>query len=106
MTSGKDDSIFKALADHTRRTILDLVKDGPKTTGDLCHAFPKLDRCTVMMHLSQLENAELVIAKRQGRYRWNYLNVVPVQNIYERWISQYAAPSAALLTRISADLDG
>lgn len=52
------------------------------------------------------ENVELVIAKRQGRCRWNYLNVVPVQNIYERWISQYAAPSAALLLRISADLDG
>lgn len=58
------------------------------------------------LHLRQLENTGLVIEKREGWCRWNYLNVVPVQNIYERWISQYAAPSAALLSWISADLDG
>lgn len=98
-------AVFKALADDRRREILDLLKDGPKTTGELCAHFKRVDRCTVMQHLGVLEGADLVIAKREGRLRWNYLNVVPVQEIYDRWISQYARPSAELLTRLKRDLE-
>jgi DNA-binding transcriptional ArsR family regulator len=98
-------AVFKALADDRRRAILDLLKDGPKTTGELCAHFKKVDRCTVMQHLGVLEGADLVIAKRDGRLRWNYLNVVPVQEIYDRWISQYARPSVELLTRLKRDLE-
>jgi DNA-binding transcriptional ArsR family regulator len=98
-------AVFKALADDRRREILDLLKDGPKTTGELCAHFKRVDRCTVMQHLGVLEGADLVIAKRQGRLRWNYLNVVPVQEIYDRWISQYARPSVELLTRLKRDLE-
>jgi len=76
-------AVFKALADERRREILDLLRDGPMTTGDICLRFRKLDRCTVMQHLGVLEAAVLVIAKREGRVRWNYLNVVPVQEIYD-----------------------
>ena len=98
-------AVFKALADDRRREILDLLRDGPKTTGELCAHFKRVDRCTVMQHLRVLEGADLVIVKRSGRNRWNYLNVVPVQEIYDRWISQYARPSVELLARLKRDLE-
>jgi DNA-binding transcriptional ArsR family regulator len=98
--------IFKALADGTRRTILDQLKERPRTTGELCAQFRRLDRCTVMQHLGVLEGAGLVIVKRDGRQRWNYLNAVPIQQIYDRWISRYAAPAVDLLARLKRDLDG
>lgn len=99
------DAVFKALSDPKRREILDLLKDRPRTTGELCQAFKKWDRCTIMLHLRILEEADLVIAKREGRFRWNYLNIVPIQNIYDRWINKYAVPSAKLLTRLKAGLE-
>lgn len=99
-------AVFKALADDRRRKILDVLRDGPKMTSELCEHFKRVDRCTVMQHLGVLEAAGLVIAKREGRVRWNYLNVVPVQEIYDRWISQYARPSVELLTRLKRDLEG
>jgi DNA-binding transcriptional ArsR family regulator len=98
-------AVFKALADDRRREILDLLREGPKTTGELCERFKRVDRCTVMQHVGVLEAAGLVIAKREGRMRWNYLNVVPVQEIYDRWISRYARPSVELLTRLKRDLE-
>jgi DNA-binding transcriptional ArsR family regulator len=97
-------AVFKALADDRRREILDLLRDEPLTTGDICLQFKKLDRCTVMQHLGVLEKAGLVIAKKEGRVRWNYLNVVPVQEIYDRWISWYARPSVELLTKLKQGL--
>ena len=97
--------IFKALADHRRRQILDLLKQAPKTTGELCDHFKKIDRCTVMQHLGVLEKAGLVIVKREGRRRWNYLNVVPIQEIYNRWISRYASSSADLLARMKREME-
>lgn len=100
-----DDIVYKALADSRRREILDLLKDGPKTTGDICSVFPKLDRCTVMQHLGVLENAGLVIVQKKGRFRWNYLDVAPLREIYDRWIHQYASPSVELLTRLKNDLE-
>ena len=67
--SGRDKqgAVFKALADDRRREILDLLKDGPRTTGELCGHFKRVDRCTVMQHIGVLEVAGLVIAKREGR---------------------------------------
>lgn len=99
------DEVFKALADSRRRMILDLLKDGPRTTSDLCKAFKNLDRCTVMQHLGVLEKAGLVIARREGRFRWNYLDVVPIREIYDRWINQYASPSVELLTRLKVGVE-
>ena len=75
------------------------------TTGGLANSLPHLDRTTVMQHLRVLENARLVITKKKGRCRWNYLDVSPIQRIHERWISTFAAPSAALLNRIQVDLE-
>jgi len=105
MSRPRQDLIFKALADHRRRQVLDLLKQAPKTTGELCDRFRKIDRCTVMQHLGVLEKAGLVIVKREGRRRWNYLNVVPIQEIYNRWISRYASSSAALLTRMKREME-
>lgn len=105
MSSKKNhDLVFKALADPRRRKILDLLKDEPKTTGEICDHFKKLDRCTVMQHLGVLAKSGLILAKREGRNRWNYLNSVPIREIYDRWINQYASPSVELLTKLSRDL--
>src|SRR4030042_1540508 len=96
----RQERVFKALADSRRREILDLLKDQPRTTGEICSRFPGLDRCTVMQHLGVLDEAGLIIVRREGRFRWNYLNVVPIREVYDRWISPYASLSVELLTRI------
>ncbi|MEO6394155.1 MAG: helix-turn-helix domain-containing protein [Pyrinomonadaceae bacterium] len=102
----KHELIFKALADGRRRKILDLLKPDAMSTGDICDHFKTLDRCTVMQHLNVLEKADLIIVRRIGRVRWNYLNAVPIREIYTRWISQYADPSVELLARLKGDLEG
>ena len=104
MSKDKSDRIFKALADPTRRKILDFIKDSPKTTGEICNFLKKKDRCTVMLHLRVLETADLVIPKKEGRFRWNYINVVPIQKIYNRWIKDFATGASDLLSTISEDL--
>lgn len=101
-----DDLVFRALADARRRQILDLLKEGPRTTGQLCdHFADTLDRCTVMQHIGVLERAELVVATREGRQRWNRLNAGPIRNIYERWISTYAQPALDGLARLKRALE-
>jgi DNA-binding transcriptional ArsR family regulator len=101
-----DDQLFKALADRRRREILDLLKDGARTTGELCARFEgALDRCTVMQHLGVLERAELILVTREGRTRWNHLNAGPIRDIYERWVSGYAAQALELLARLKRDLE-
>ncbi len=99
------DRIFQALSDSHRRKILDQLKDGPKTTGDLCKVFDDIDRCTVMQHIKVLERSGLIFSKREGRYRWNYLDVVPIRDIYDRWINKYASPSVELLAKLKHDLE-
>jgi DNA-binding transcriptional ArsR family regulator len=102
----QDDLVFKALSGKDRRRILDLLREGPMKTGDVHARLPHLDRTTVMQHLRVLENARLIISKKEGRCRWNYLDVGPIQSIFERWIEAYAAPSAGLLSRLRRDLEG
>lgn len=99
------DAVFKALGDSRRRAMLDLLKERPRTTGELAQHFPELDRTTVMQHLGVLERAELLIAKKRGRERWNYFNPLPIQEIHDRWISRYAAGAVRLLARLKADLE-
>ena len=101
----QDDLVFKALAGTDRRRILDLLRDAPMTTGEICEQLEWLNRCTVMQHLGVLENARLIIAKKEGRSRWNYLDVSPIQRIHERWIEAYATPSAQLLAKLQQDLE-
>ena len=106
MSRVREELVFKALADKKRRRILDLLKSDGRTTGELCQRFPKLDRCTVMQHLAVLERAGLIIVKREGRLRWNYINPLPIKEIYDRWISPYASEAVSLLARIKREIEG
>jgi DNA-binding transcriptional ArsR family regulator len=105
MSSGGEERVFKALADGRRRRMLDLLKGGPLTTGELCARFPQLNRCTVMQHLGVLERAGLIIVKREGRVRWNYINPLPIKAIHDRWISPHARGAVELLARIKRDME-
>ncbi len=100
-----EDAIFKALANAKRRQILDAIKDAPLTTGALCEKFSEMDRCTVMQHLKVLEEADLVIPRKEGRERWNHLNALPIQAIHDRWISQYAGHAMNVLTALKDGLE-
>ncbi len=101
----KQDHVFKALAHRTRRHILDVLRDTPLTTGELCDRFRDLDRCTVMQHLGVLERAELIVTRTDGRQRWNHLNVLPIREVHDRWIGRYTAHAVDLLARLKRDLD-
>ncbi len=101
----ENDRIFKALSASIRRALLDTLKDRPQTTGGLCARFPTLDRCTVMQHLKVLEDADLVIVRRDGRERWNHLNPLPIKHIHDRWIGPYAADAVQMLDRLKTDLE-
>jgi len=105
-TESDDDRVFKALGHYRRRQILDRLKDRPQTTGALCAAMPDLDRCTVMQHLGVLEEAELIVVRREGRERWNHLNPLPIRELQDRWIGPYAASAVELLGRLKHDLEG
>src|SRR6476469_6027125 len=83
------DPVCKALADPTRRSILHLRRDRPRTTTDIVDAFPHLTRFGVMKHLDALREAGLVHTREEGRQRVNSLNVFPIRQIYERWVSPF-----------------
>jgi len=92
-----DDLTFRALADPSRRRILDLLRASPLTTSALCDEF-EFTRFAVMKHLRILEEAGLVLVERRGRERVNHLNPVPIQAIYRRWIKPFEkAPTDRLL---------
>ncbi len=85
----KLDPVWKALADPTRRAILDFLRGQPRTTTEIVDKFPHLTRFGVMKHLDLLRDAELVNTREEGRQRWNSLNVFPIRQIYERWVSPF-----------------
>ena len=86
----KEDKIFKALADSSRRKLLDrLRKKGGLTLGELCEKHD-MSRQAVTKHLALLEAANLVVTKKQGREKLHYLNPVPIHEIYMRWIGKFA----------------
>ncbi len=91
---------FKALADPTRRRVLDLLRAGPRTTGQLASSFPHLSRYAVMKHLGLLEEAGLLLVRRRGRERFNHLNAVPLRQIEERWLGPFRAAWASGLLRL------
>ncbi len=92
--SKRASAVWRALSSTTRRKILDRLRGGPRTTGELAAAFPKLSRFAVMQHLRVLTGARLVLVRREGRFRFNHLNALPLVQAYERWVGTYAAPRA------------
>ena len=94
------DQIWKALADETRRTILDFLRSGPKPTTAIVEQFPDLSRFAVMKHLDVLRQAALVVTREEGRQRINSLNAVPIRMIYERWVNKYEGIWANALLRV------
>jgi DNA-binding transcriptional ArsR family regulator/uncharacterized protein YndB with AHSA1/START domain len=100
-----DEAIFKALADPTRREILDRLfdRDG-QSVGEIERAF-EMSRFGVMKHLRVLEGAGLVTAHKVGRSKLHYLNPVPIRELHDRWIHKFAAGSAAALLGLRAELE-
>ena len=105
-SEANQDRVFKALSAPLRRALLDALKDAPQTTGALCERFRPLDRCTVMQHLKVLEGADLIMVQRKGRERWNHLNPLPIRDIHERWIGDYAAFAVEKLAELKSQLEG
>jgi DNA-binding transcriptional ArsR family regulator len=99
------DAVFKALADPTRRRLLDMLfrRDG-QTLGQLERRLD-MTRFGVMKHLRVLEDARLVVTKRRGREKLHFLNAVPIRQIHDRWLDKYSAPVAAMLTGLKKDLE-
>ncbi|HEX5434706.1 MAG TPA: metalloregulator ArsR/SmtB family transcription factor [Candidatus Angelobacter sp.] len=96
----KLDAVWKALSDSTRRAILDLLRARPRTTTEIVDVFPHLTRFGVMKHLEVLREANLVHTREDGRQRVNSLNVVPIRQIYERWVGPFQELWAGELLRI------
>lgn len=99
------DLVWRALANPVRRRILDLLMAGPLTTGALAESFPDLSRFAVMQHLKVLEEADLVLPRREGRERHNHLNPVPIQRIYDRWVHRFMQPWTEALVGLKRDLE-
>jgi uncharacterized protein YndB with AHSA1/START domain len=99
------DAVFRALADPTRRKLLDVLykKDG-QTLSALERRLP-MTRFGVMKHLRVLEEARLVVAKKRGREKLHFLNPVPIRLVHDRWVSKYAAPWAAMLSGLKRSLE-
>ncbi|MFG0274820.1 MAG: ArsR/SmtB family transcription factor [Phycisphaerales bacterium] len=90
MTKADDlDIVWKALADPTRRAILDLLRGGPRTTTAIVESFPAMTRFGVLKHMEVLRSAGLILVRPEGRKRINRLNAAPIRRIYERWITPY-----------------
>ncbi len=100
------DGVWKALSDSTRRSILDLLRKGPRTTTEIVEAFPHLSRFGVMKHIDVLREAGLIHTREERRQRINSLNVVPIRQIYERWVGRFEELWASHLLRIKEDAEG
>lgn len=99
------DPVFKALADPTRRQLLDVLfrRDG-QTLGALEARFP-ISRIGVMKHLKVLEKAGLVVTRRRGREKLHYLNTVPIRRMHDRWVSKYTEQWSAALVELKRRLE-
>jgi DNA-binding transcriptional ArsR family regulator len=99
------DAVFRALADPTRRGLLDelFARDGQTLTE--LHGRLPMTRFGVMKHLKVLEGAGLVTTRRRGREKLHYLNSVPIRLIYDRWVSKYAEPLAVTISGIKRELE-
>ena len=101
-----DDRVFKALADPTRRLLLDRLFERDGRTLTELESQLEMTRFGVMKHLRVLEEAGLVISRKAGRTRLHYLNAVPIRQIHDRWIDKYSEPRVSALTELKTQLEG
>ena len=102
---GAVDEVFKALADPTRRQLLDeLYREDGQTLSALEARLP-MTRFGVMKHLKVLEEAGLVVTRRRGREKLHYLNPVPIRLVHDRWVSKYAQPWASALSELKREIE-
>jgi DNA-binding transcriptional ArsR family regulator len=102
----RDDLVFKALADPTRRALLDALFDADgQTVQALCDRHPEMTRFGVMKHLGVLEAANLVVTRKEGRSKRHFLNPIPIQQISDRWIDKYARPFTRAMTDLQRRLE-
>jgi DNA-binding transcriptional ArsR family regulator len=101
-----DDRVFRALADPTRRFLLDLLfeRDG-RTLTELVSELP-MSRIGAMKHVRVLEEAGLVVTRRQGREKLHFLNPVPIRLIHDRWIDKYTERQVSALADLKNELEG
>ncbi len=100
-----DHLLWRAVADPTRRRILDLLRTAPRTTGDIAAAFP-ISRIAVMRHLAVLDHAGLVVNRKRGRQRWHYVNLAPLIRLHERWSTPQSETVATGLLRFKQHVEG
>lgn len=106
MQADASDDVFKALADPSRRRLLDRLHatDG-QSLGDLCAGLT-MTRQAVAKHLTILEAANLVVSKRKGREKLHFINPIPIHEIAERWISKFDQPRLSALSALKRSLEG
>jgi DNA-binding transcriptional ArsR family regulator len=101
----QDDAVFRALADASRRQLLDrLHQDSGQTLQQLCRGLA-MSRQAVTKHLAILEAANLVSSRRQGREKLHFINPVPINDIAERWIGKFERPTLARLSELKRRLE-
>src|SRR6188768_2568741 len=99
------DEVFKALADPTRRGLLDALRERDGQTLSALESGLPMTRFGVMKHLRVLEDAGLVTTRKRGREKLHFLNPVPIRLIHDRWVSKYAEPWAAALSGLKEQLE-
>ena len=101
-----DDEVFRALADPTRRSLLDeLFREDGQTLSRLEERFA-MTRFGVMKHLKLLEDAGLVVTRRRGREKLHFLNPVPIRLVHDRWIDKYTEQRVSALSELKTQLEG
>jgi DNA-binding transcriptional ArsR family regulator len=103
--SGEQDKVFKALADPTRRRLLDRLFERDGRTLTELESELDMSRFGVMKHLKVLEEADLIVTRRQGREKLHFLNPVPIQLIHDRWIDKYTERRVSALTELKRRLE-
>ncbi len=100
-----DDRVFKALADPTRRFLLDLLFAREGQTLTELESAVEMTRYGVMKHLKVLEEADLVVTRRSGREKLHFLNAVPIREVHDRWIDKYTERHVAALVDLKHELE-
>ena len=100
-----DDRVFKALADPTRRFLLDLLFAREGQTLTELESAVQMTRYGVMKHLKVLEEAGLVVTRRSGREKLHFLNAVPIREVHDRWIDKYTERHVAALLDLKSELE-